>query len=296
MQSAPAREPAPLECRLALALFAAALLFSLWGVHVGWASKRLLGFEFRQAQTAVSAYWIKEEHNFSLAYPTPVLGKPWSVPMEFPLYQWTVVGLTEVTGLSLTKVGRAVSITCFYLCLPAIFLLLRRWSVPVGRRWLVLAVVVTCPFYIFYARGFLIETMALMFALWFWVAFERAVTGRSVPWLVGAMLAGTGGGLVKITTLVVYLLPAAWWAGHRLWSRRKDDWARDAAWMAAAVAVPGVATLWWLHFSDATKELNPLGSFLTAANLRGFNLGTVEAHFSAKWWGMKLRIVTEELS
>ena len=135
MQSAPAREPAPLECRLALALFAVALLLSLWGVHVGWASKRLLGFEFRQAQTAVSAYWIKEEHNFSLAYPTPVLGKPWSVPMEFPLYQWTVVGLTEVTGLSLTKAGRAVSITCFYLCLPAIFLLLRRWSVPVFGRF-----------------------------------------------------------------------------------------------------------------------------------------------------------------
>ena len=29
----------------------------------------------------MTAHWIKVEKNFSLAYPTPVLGKPWSLPM-----------------------------------------------------------------------------------------------------------------------------------------------------------------------------------------------------------------------
>jgi hypothetical protein len=100
--------------------------------------------------------------------------------------------------------------------LPAVFLLLARWRVPVGHRWLVLAVVLTCPFYIFYARAFLIETMALMFALWFWVAFERAVAGRSRAWLAVAAIAGIGAGLVKVTTFLLYLLPAGIWALHRL--------------------------------------------------------------------------------
>src|SRR6478736_7286240 len=97
MDSAAPRQPSLRESRLALALFIACLGFHLWGVAVGWQSRALPGVEFRQAQTAHSVFWIKAEHNFSPAYPTPVLGKPWSVPMEFPLYQWTVVAVSDVT-------------------------------------------------------------------------------------------------------------------------------------------------------------------------------------------------------
>ena len=292
----PSSPPTRLESRSWCALFLLCLLYNFWGVQVGWESKNLPGGEFRQAQTALSAYWIKAEDNFALAYPTPVVGKPWSIPMEFPLYQWTVVVTGKLTGWGLTKAGRAVSIACFYLCLPAIFLLLARWEVARGRRWIVLAVVVTCPFYIFYARAFLIETMALMFSLWFWVAFERAVTARNKVWLALAVLAGTGAGLVKVTTFLLYLLPAGWWALARLWSRRKAGWPVDLAWMAGAVALPFAATLWWLHFADATKTLNELGVAFTSANLREFNLGTTALRVSPALWLSKARLVGEQLT
>ena len=288
--------PSPVETRLALGAFLLCLLFNLWGMGVGWQSKNLPGGEFRQAQTALSAYWIKAENNFSLAYPTPVVGKPWSIPMEFPLYQWTVVVTGKLTGWGLTKAGRAVSIACFYLTLPALFLLLGRWRVAPARRWLVLAVVVTCPFYIFYSRGILIETMALMFSLWFWVAFERSVSGRNRSWLALAVLAGTGAGLVKVTTFMLYLLPAGWWAFARLWATRKTSWKTEFAWMAAAVAVPFAATLWWLHFADATKTLNELGVAFTSAGLQDFNLGTKATRFSPEMWATKARIVREQLT
>ena len=289
-------EPSRLEGRLAVALFVVCLAFHFWGVQVGWQSRNLPGGEFRQAQTALSAYWIKQENNFSLAYPTPVVGKPWSVPMEFPLYQWTVVVTGKLTNWSLTKAGRAVSIACFYLALPAVFLLLRRWNVAPAHRWLVLALVVTCPLYIFYSRAFLIETMALMFSLWFWVAFERAVTERSKAWLALAMLAGTGAGLVKVTTFMLYLLPAGVWAAVRLWQNRRTVWKTDFVWMAAAVALPFAATLWWLRFADATKALNPLGVAFTSANLRSFNFGWAGTHFSPELWETKARIVAEQIS
>jgi len=290
------RQPTVLERQIALGVFLLAFAFNAWGVTVGWQSKSLPGVEFRQAQTALSAHWIMAENNFSLAYPTPVLGQPWSIPMEFPLYQWTTVVVSKVTNWSLTKAGRAVSIACFYLCLPAIFLLLARWRVAVGWRWLVLAVVLTCPFYVFYARAFLIETMALMFSLWFWVAFERAVSGRSRAWLAVAMVTGAGAGLVKVTTFMLYLLPPAIWAVARLWSARRGAWWREAAWMLAAVALPFAATLWWLHYADAIKALNPLAAFIESGNLRDFNLGTTETRFSAEMWRMKVRIVAEELT
>ncbi|MDQ5978398.1 MAG: hypothetical protein QG602_1372, partial [Verrucomicrobiota bacterium] len=290
------RAPARGETRFALGLFLACLAFHFWGVQVGWQSRNLPGGEFRQAQTALSAYWIKQENNFSPAYPTPVVGKPWSVPMEFPLYQWTVVITGKLTNWSLTKAGRAVSIACFYLALPAVFLLLRRWNVAPAHRWIVLALLLTCPLYIFYARAFLIETMALMFSLWFWVAFERAVAERSKAWLALALVAAAGAGLVKVTTFLLYLLPAGVWAALRLWRNRRTVWKTDIAWMAAAVALPFAATLWWLRFADATKALNPLGVAFTSANLRSFNFGWEGTRFSAELWATKAGIVAEQLT
>lgn len=289
--------PSRRETLLAVALFVVALGFHAWGMTVGWGSKNLPGVEYRQAQTALSAYWIKQENNFSLAYPTPVLGQPWSVPMEFPLYQWTVVVTGKVTGWGLTKAGRAVSIGCFYLTLPALFLLLGRWGVAQGRRWLVLALVVSCPFYIFYARAFLIETMALMFAVWFWVAFERAVITRRYDWLVLALLTGTGAGLVKVTTWLLYLLPAGAWALVRLLRGRESGrWRGDLGWMAAAVAVPFAASAWWVWLADRIKARNPLAEFLLSGNLQDFNLGTMATRLSPAYWAMKWRIVSEELT
>ena len=296
LPTAPAA-PSRSETRFTLVLFIICLVFHGWAVGVGWQSKNLPGFEFRQAQTALATFFIKQENNFSLAYPTPVLGKPWSIPMEFPLYQWTVVVVSKVTGLGLTHAGRAVSIACFYLSLPALFLLLARWQVAPGRRWIVLTLMLTCPLYIFYTRAFLMETMALMFALWFWVAFERAVAGRHYGWLFLAIVAGTGAGLVKITTFMLYALPIGIWAVRRLWlARANGRWRTEFAWMVAAVFVPVGCSWWWVRFADATKALNPTASFLRSENMMAFNLGTNATRFSAEMWAMKAQIVSEKLT
>ena len=285
------------EYRWALGLFILCLGYNFWGVTVGWQSKNLPGVEFRQAQTAISAYFIQQEDDFSLAYPTPVLGKPWSIPMEFPLYQWTTVVVSNVTGYAITKAGRVVGIACFYLCLPALFLLLARWKIDPARRWLVLAVVVTGPFYIFYARGLLIETMALMFALWFWVAFERAVKKRDLGWLIVAIIVGTGAGLVKVTTYMLYLIPPAIWAARRLWEKRREKgvWV-EFGWMTAGVALPFAATLWWIHYADATKALNPMAGFINSKALSDFNLGTWETRISPAMWLSKWQTTSEDLT
>jgi hypothetical protein len=297
MQDLAPHFPTRTEFRAGLALFLVCLGFHLWAMTVGWESKNLPGVEFRQAQTALSAYFIKQEGNFSPAYPTPVLGKPWSIPMEFPLYQWTVARISDLTGLGIAKAGRLTSMAGFYLLVPAVYLLLDRWRVAPARRWLALALFVTCPLYIFYARAVLIETMALMFAVWFWVAFERAVAGRHCGWLVVAAVTGSGAGLVKVTTFLVFLVPAALWCARRLGSSRANsDRTRDLAWMSAAVVLPFAATLWWLHFSDATKALNPLADFLDSANLRTFNLGTTAMRLSPDLWARKWRIISEELT
>lgn len=288
--------PGRWEQRLAVALFVVCALASFWGMTRGFGEKALRGVEFRQTQTALTAYWVQQERNFSPAYPTPVLGRPWSVPMEFPLYQWTTVVVSDLTQWSLTKAGRAVSIACFWLTLPAVFLLLRRWGLAPTWRWPVLALVVTLPFHIFYARGFLIETMALMFSIWFWVAFERTVAERSRWWLVVAILAGSGAGLAKVTTYLLYLLPAAIWAASRLWQERRGRWRQDFLWMAASVAVPFAVTWGWVHYADVVKARNPLAHFLLSDELTYFNFGDLAMRLAGDVWRDQAETVTQRVA
>ena len=274
-----------------LLLLAAAGWFG-WAVSRGWNNGNLPGCEFRQSQTALSAYFIQRDHDFSLAYPTPVLGKPWSIPMEFPLYQWSAVALSKATGLPLIQAGRTVSLVCLLLALPAVALLLRRIGLDRPQRLVAMGLVLTCPLLIFYARSFLIETMALMASLWFTAAFVETLRTRSVFWLIVASVAGAVAGTVKVTTFILYLIPAAGWGGWcllRAWRERVGSWRQVVGvlgWGLGSVAVPFLATMAWTDFADAVKALNPSGAFLVSDNLMGYNfgLGDLNVRFSATAW------------
>ncbi|MEZ5415662.1 MAG: hypothetical protein R3F03_15250 [Opitutaceae bacterium] len=273
-----------------------ALLFHGWAMTVGWTARNLPGVEYRQAQTALSAYFIKEAGTFELAYPTPVLGKPWSIPMEFPLYQWTVVTVHHVTGLGLVKSARAVSMACFYLMLPAVFLLLGNWRLPMAHRGVVLALLISSPFYLFYSRAFLIETMALMFAVWFWVAFERGVGRRRWGWVVVALATGMGAALVKVTTLMVYLLPVGLWSVRHVWREGNFKYRiRDIVSMICILLPMAGVTAWWIRKADAIKSLNPVADFLGSVHMSDFNIGNTALRLSPELWTMKVRIIGNEL-
>ena len=138
--------------------------------------------------------------------------------------------------------------------------------------------------------------MALMFSLWFWVAFERGVASKSKTWLVTAALMGTGAGLVKVTTFMLYLMPSGIWASHRLWTVLPDKRWRELKWMALTVVLPFIATVWWVHHADAIKGLNPLAAFLNSGNLREFNFGTLAMRLDSEVWMKQFRIILEELT
>ncbi|MDB6170198.1 MAG: hypothetical protein JWM88_3062 [Verrucomicrobia bacterium] len=289
---------APSKSRGALWLFCAALALNAWGISIGWNNAFLPGNEFRQTQTAITALFIQREANFSLAYPTPVLGKPWSVPNEFPLYQWSVVGVARVTGLTLTQSARTVSCACFYLALGAVWLLLARIGATGPRRLVVLTMVLSCPLYVFYARAFLIETMALMFSLWFLVGLVNALERRSVGWLAVANLAGAGAGLVKVTTFIIYLIPAGVFCACWLWRiaaaprSRADAEAPDSAgafaralgWIFMGTALPFALTLWWVRLADSIKALNASGQQFVSAAVNSYFFGDWEMRRSPELW------------
>jgi hypothetical protein len=286
-------------------LLAILLIFHVWALSRGWKSGLLQGNEFRQSQTAISTLFIQRENNFSLAYPTPVLGKPWAVPMEFPLYQWSVAVVSSVTGLPLIQAARAVSSLCFYLTLPAVWLLFKRLRLTPTQRWIALGAMLTCPLYIFYSRAFLIETMALMFSVWFLQSFIAAVEQRSPFWILVANVAGVGAGLVKVTTFMLYLAPAGLVALAYLWrsgflrtnhpSVAERSW-RTAATITACVVIPFTATFWWIHLADAMKALNPSGAQLVSSSMSSYHFGTWQTRLTADSWLAHWRIITTNVT
>ncbi|WP_221030345.1 ArnT family glycosyltransferase [Actomonas aquatica] len=269
--------PGRLEHLLALLCLLGALVWQIQAVTISWSSTALPGNSFRQTQTAHSTHFIIAEDNYDLAYPTPILGRPWSIPMEFPLYQWTVAWITQHGDLSMTEVARTVSLVCFYATLPAFWLLLGLAGVPVARRWWCLIPVLLSPVNILYGRAFLIETMALCFAAWFVLSFALMLRRRSLCWLVATGVFGALAGLTKATTLLAAGLPCAAIGLTPFIRALRERNPREAlvlvGWGAAAALPAFIATWWWTHFADATKALNPIGRILRSDNLTGFNFG-----------------------
>lgn len=274
---------------------------NLWSVTRDFDAPLLGRHSFRKTQTAISTYYqIKD--GFSLDYATPVLGAPWAIPMEFPLFQWAVAALVRATGMDLDQAGRLVSLFCFYCCLPAVFLLARRLSMglapgagpvapPLSDAGLAtVCLLLVSPMYIFWSSTFMIESMALCLCLWrAWLLLRWRDAGRTSHAAL-ALLFGVLAGLVKITTLLVFLAPevclAAW---DGLAALRSGAWRRpQARWRLLCYALSlGIALLaaWlWTSHADAVKSQNPMAGFLLSSELKTWNFGSLEQRLAPRFW------------
>jgi hypothetical protein len=68
-------------------------------------SRCLINIFSQQTQTALTAFWHLRGSPI-LAYETPVVGYPWSIPFEFPTFQILAAGLS-LTGLSRSQTCHA---------------------------------------------------------------------------------------------------------------------------------------------------------------------------------------------
>ncbi len=274
-------------------LFAVALIYSLYGVTYNWTMGFMSGHEFRQAHTAIVAYYIDKQNNFSLLYEVPIFGKPWvSLLLEVPIYEWAVVLLSRLTGWPHIVAARTVSAACFYLTLPAIWLLLGRLGLPKPRRLLPLALILSAPLYIYYSRAFLMDSMALMFSAWWLLAFVRAMDNRCWRWLALAVVTGTAAAVIKSAVWAAWLVPGAAYGAWLLWrdARTRAGWMaglKTTAWGLATVVVALLALRAWVAYTDPIKAAHASAWIFTSKNLTQGNWGLFDLGvlFSRELWG-----------
>ena len=278
------------ERTLCLAIFLVSIALNLGFSFVGFKNSPLEIHEFRQLQTALTSRAIQEQ-GWSLAYPTPVFGPPWSAPMEFPIYEVCVAKLASFTGIAIEPAARSVSLVFLYLALPACFGLLGLLGISRDRRWLGLSVLLVSPAYLYYSRSIMIESTALCASAWFLLSYCRAFNESGYRWLIAAVLTGILAALTKVTTLIVFLVPAAVYTLAILWSHlgvaseRNPGNFRRIFLRGLIATIPAVALGWlWVRYSDGVKTSNPLSAFLASGPMSAFNFGSVAQRLSREFW------------
>jgi hypothetical protein len=288
--------------RLAALLSGGLLAFSAW-LAFAYRDQALLGMHgFRQTQTAVTAYWACRG-GFGFAYWTPIAGPPWSIPFEFPLFQWLVALVACPFGLALDPVGRLVSYGFWIACLVPARAIFRTLLGPSASLhfWLFAALFLSMPLYLFWGRAFLIETTALFLALNF-VLFSLRLSLDESRWR-DAVLAGSFlllALLQKSTTALPLLVLAGIDLRRRLPELRAGGWWRSwLVWQrAVAYVLPLAIGAAWAGYADVVKRTSALGTALTSSALMRWNFGTLAARFSQNLWIDVIwnRVITENVA
>ena len=261
--------------RLAFFCLAVHFIFSM----VGWGHSLLDHHGNRQTNTAIPAYYFLKE-GFTLDYQTPVLGVPWSVPLEFPLYQGMVAFVVKLTGWPLDQTGRGVSLFFFYAMLVVLFRILTRLSLSKVPGWLAVAFCLASPIYLYWSKTFLQETMVLFCSILYIGGIVESHQDRRLFWVILAMTAGCLAAAAKITTFLLAItlgcmLCLIWWfkQGDKKFSPQILS---KAGVMAVAYGlVPAVSALLWTSFADSLKLKNALAASLASKMFLGWLFGSL---------------------
>lgn len=243
--------------------------------------------EFRQTQTAWNIRSLQT--GVSLAeYETPVLGPPWRIPMEFPIYQKIVALLAEEEAESHWFWGRLCNIAFLILGVGLLVLLLKEIGFSREFAWLTGSVVVTMPVYLFWSRTIMIEPIAFLFSfawLYFLLLFLKKPRWH---YCFLATLFASLAALAKVTTWATFWFPAILVIIATLVPRILRQPLQHSAeelfrsfWGARIGVILGglfalALGLYWVGYGDTVKLENPLSAGLHSERLRAWNYGTLE--------------------
>jgi 4-amino-4-deoxy-L-arabinose transferase-like glycosyltransferase len=237
---------------------------------------------FRQTQTAFTAVLFHLNGIDLLHAKLPVLGPPFEVPFEFPLFQ-VLASLVMDVGVAPDSALRATAFGAFLVAAVFLWAIIARAGGRVAGL-IALGCFLFSPFAMLWSRAALIEYLAAAAALGFmWFALEWRGSKRRTAF-AAALLLGIVAMLVK-ATIGIWLLPFLvldpdW----RTLDIRAGRWKPTAAaW--SLVALPGVVGLAWTHYADSIKASTPATEWLTSSALTTWNFGTLAQRGQLSEWG-----------
>lgn len=273
------------------------LLGAAWAMTREW-NKPLLDFHsFRQTQTAISAYYMARDAGAFLDYPTPVLGKPWTIPMEMPFYQWIVARWHNFSGMGLDQSGKTISIAMWFACVWPLWRLLGSFALTLAGRTLSLVLLYSSPLYLYWGRSFMIESTGLFLSLAMVACVWDGYRKRSALWLTLGCAFGCAAALCKVTTWAVSAGVAGLLILFAEGVPRRRDFLRIAI-SGALLLLPVVPAKCWLAYGDHWKQQNLFARDLivsSSPHQRTWNFGSLAQRMDSATWKQMAQHVSSQL-
>ncbi|MGY3642444.1 MULTISPECIES: phospholipid carrier-dependent glycosyltransferase [Pseudomonas] len=265
-------------------LISLATLVYAFYIALNYAGQPLIElFGFRQTQTALTSFWFIQE-GYKLAYETPVSGAPWSIPFEFPLYQAIVAFISQLLDSDLGKTGRLVSFAFLVLCLYPVNEICKSLKLSRSSFYLFVGLLFSSPIYLFWGRTFMIETMALFFAVLAIKYFLDFLNAKGKWAAAGFFVCISLAILQKATTGLPVLAVLAFVFLFYEIDRNKSIIGaisvKNIIWAVTLFALPIVIGYGWTFYTDIIKSKNEFGMSITSQSLSAWNWGTLTQRLS----------------
>jgi len=252
-----------------LILFVYALFFHLWGILQGF---HLPAEGFRQSQTAISV-WALLHGGAWFAYETPVLGLPWSIPMEFPTYQWIVALCCAAFKTPIDETGRVISILSFYTCFYPVWIILKSLKIETIYRFIFLSLFLVSPLYILFSRDFLIEVFTVLLGFFYLASQVRYFETQKKSVLFYCIFWGSLCAVTKVMTFAGFLSGSLILSFY--FNQNEKKLKILTHYFFKFFLIPMTFAVLWQKYSDAVKLKNPAADIIYSKNLMAWTFGSL---------------------
>ena len=235
-------------------------------------------YTWRNTQTAWGIRSVANGVISPFAVELPVLGPPWIIPFEFPLFQLIAGVIARFTGLSVEVSGRLTSIT-FFISTAIVFYLISKYFFNQLISLLLLLIFLFNAHNLEYGSAVLIEYCAMFFSLSAFLFGLKYLSLFKPNYLILFYIFASIGALVKITTSVIWTL-----LGSIVLLFIQRSKLRDSLYLLGAGLLSIIPSLAWNYWADEQKSKSNFTYWLTSKNLRTWNFGTIRQRLNIFEW------------
>jgi 4-amino-4-deoxy-L-arabinose transferase-like glycosyltransferase len=239
---------------------------------------------FRQTQTALTSYW-QTEGGLRFDYQTPVIGKPWMVPFEFPIFQ-SIVSITAIFIGNLDISGKLVSLLAALITIPYSWKILEEFKFKDNEIKIAHIIYFTMPTITFWSGTFMIESTALFFTLGAIYHFILAVQNKkfTINYIFFSVLL-TFAFLQKVTTILVpFGMTGGLFLYHSMGSKIIKINFFEKFLLIVSAVLSCLIFVFWLRYSDSIKTEGEIAQHLTSNALAHWNYGGFDEFFNLQYW------------
>jgi hypothetical protein len=253
--------------------FIASIIFltPLFFTYLSWNSLILDHHGYRQTQTALSTFWIPYSENW-LNFITPVFGEPWSVPLEYPIYQIVVSFTANYLQLTLEESARIITLLSFYLAVLPISYLMRG---RIRDNLSFYAFYFSSPILLFFSHTFLIESFSFLLSISVLSSFIFYTKNNSFFSGVLFIIIGSICGLQKITGLMAALIGCGIYSVFFLSTISRSILLKNIVSHCMLYFLAILLPVSWVLYTDNFKSATYILNFLTSDSLSNWNYGNI---------------------